>query len=54
MDHPHVLHWYAKMLLDRGNADDHERAQTMLMEALDTYRTSGMPLHAAMVPALLR
>jgi hypothetical protein len=26
----------------------------MLREALDNYRESGMPLHAAMVPALLR
>ena len=54
LDHPHVLHWHAKMILDRGNADDHERALTMLTEALDNFRAFGMPLHAAMIPALLR
>jgi hypothetical protein len=53
LDHPHVLHWYAKMLLDRGKADDHERAQTMLVEALEEYRASGMPLHSVMVEVLL-
>lgn len=52
LEHPHVLHWHAKMLLDRGKADDHERARTMLVEALDEYRGAGMPLHAAMVEVL--
>jgi hypothetical protein len=41
------------MLLERGNADDHGRAQAMLVEALDEFRASGMPLHAAMVEVLL-
>jgi tetratricopeptide (TPR) repeat protein len=50
---PQVLHWHAKMLLDRGNPDDHERARTMLAEALERYQRYGMPLHVAMVEALL-
>ena len=50
---PQVLHWHAKMLLDRGNPTITKRARTILTEALECYQTYGMPLHVAMVEALL-
>ena len=53
MERPQVLHWYGKMLVDRANPDDHERARTMLVDALDGYGALGMPVHAAMTQALL-
>jgi hypothetical protein len=53
LEHLQVLHWYGKMLLDRANADDHERARTMLVDALDEYRQLGMPIHASMTQTLL-
>ena len=53
MERPQVLHWYGKMLLDRANPDDRERARTMLVDALDGYRQLGMPVHAAMTHSLL-
>jgi len=53
LERPQVLHWYGKMLLDRADPDDHERARTMLVDALDDYRQLGMPVHAAMTEALL-
>ena len=53
VDRPPVLHWHAKMLLDRGDTADRERARGMLVEALAGYRELGMPTYAAMVEALL-
>jgi hypothetical protein len=53
IDAPHVLHWHAKMLLERGNANDRGQAQAMLAEALDGYRELGMPLHVASIEAKL-
>ena len=41
------------MLLDSADADDHERARTMLADALDDYRRLGMPVHASMTQELL-
>jgi predicted ATPase/class 3 adenylate cyclase len=37
---------HARMLLDRGGAGDHERADGLLQEALSAYRTFGMPAYA--------
>jgi tetratricopeptide (TPR) repeat protein len=53
LERPQVLHWYGKMLLDRGDPADRERARTMLATALDDYHQFGMPLHAAMAQELL-
>jgi hypothetical protein len=39
---------------DRANAADHERARTMLVDALDDYRQLGMPVHTSITQALLR
>ena len=41
------------MLLDRGNADDRERARAMLAEAIDGYEVLGMPLLAAKAQEML-
>lgn len=53
IERPQVLHWYAKMLLDQAKPHDHERALTMLTEALHDYRHLGMPIHAEITQALL-
>jgi class 3 adenylate cyclase/tetratricopeptide (TPR) repeat protein len=53
LERAQVLHWYGKMLLDRADPADHERARTMLADALDDYNQFGMPVHAAMTQALL-
>jgi class 3 adenylate cyclase/tetratricopeptide (TPR) repeat protein len=53
LERPQVLHWYGKMLLDRANTDDHERARTLLAAALNDYRQLGMPVHVSMTQALL-
>jgi class 3 adenylate cyclase/tetratricopeptide (TPR) repeat protein len=53
LERPQILHWYGKMLLDRGAPSDDERARAMLAAALDDYRRLGMPVHAAMTQALL-
>jgi hypothetical protein len=53
VDAPRVQHWHAKMLLDRGDPDDRDRARAMLADALDGYRKLGMPLLAAMAEELL-
>jgi len=42
VDRPQVLHWYGKMLLDRADPADRERARTMLVDALDDYNRFGM------------
>jgi tetratricopeptide (TPR) repeat protein len=52
---PHqVEHWYGKMLLDRGQPEDRDRAREMIGWALEWYRGVGMPLHAAMAEELLK
>jgi tetratricopeptide (TPR) repeat protein len=45
---------HARMLLDRGAADDHARAAEMLDGALQAYRSFGMPTYAAESERLLR
>jgi tetratricopeptide (TPR) repeat protein len=35
----------AQMLIDRGRDQDHDRARTLLQEAVDSYRSIGMPAH---------
>ena len=48
-----VRRWYARMLLDRGAAGDPARARTLLAEAVEMYRTTGMPRHVEMAKELL-
>jgi tetratricopeptide (TPR) repeat protein len=42
---PEARRWYAQMLLDRNAPGDRDRARTLLGEAIDMYRTIGMPKH---------
>ena len=51
LERPQVLHWYAKMLIDRG--DDRERAETMLVQAIDGHKAYGMPVHEGTAATLL-
>jgi tetratricopeptide (TPR) repeat protein len=45
---------HARMLLDRGDTGDHQRAAEMLQEALSAYRTFGMPAYVAEAERLRR
>ena len=42
---PEARRWYAWMLLDRDAPGDREKARTLLAEAIELYRTIGMPKH---------
>jgi hypothetical protein len=42
----------AAMLIDRGAADDAQRARTLLTEALDVYSRIGMPRHVELAHAM--
>ena len=50
---PEVRRWYAQMLLDRNAPGDHDKARTLLGEAIGQYRTIGMPKHLAMAEGML-
>ena len=45
---PEVRRWYARMLLERNAVGDRDKAQTLLGEATEMYRTIGMPKHLEM------
>ena len=45
---PEVRRWYAQMLLDRNTPGDRDKARTMLGEAIEMYRTIGMPKHVGL------
>ena len=42
---PETRRWYAQMLLDRDAGGDRDKARTLLGEAVEMYRTIGMPKH---------
>jgi hypothetical protein len=46
--------FYAEMLVRRDAPGDRDNARTMLEEALDVYRTVGMPRHIEMAEAVLK
>ncbi len=50
---PEIRYWHARMLLDRADAADGNRARDLLAAALDGYRRLGMPIHAAKAQELL-
>ena len=52
-EQPEVRRWYAQMLLDPNAAGDRDKARTLLGEAIDQYRTIGMPKHLAMAEGML-
>ncbi len=45
---PDVRRWYAWMLNDRNEPGDRDKARTLLGEAIEMYRTIGMPKHVEM------
>ena len=51
---PEVRRWYAQMLLNRNAPGDRDKARTLLGEAIDRYRTIGMPKHLAMAEGMLK
>ena len=44
---------YARMLLDRDQPGDHERAQSLLSKATDAYRNIGMPRYEVLSSTLI-
>ena len=52
-EQPEVRRWYAQMHLDRGAPGDRDKARTLLGEAVDQYRTIGMPKHLEMAERML-
>ena len=44
---------YARMLLDRDQPGDRERAQSLLSKATDAYRNIGMPRYEALSSTLI-
>ncbi len=49
---PEIRRWYARMLLDRDEAGDRDKARELLTEAVAMYRKIGMPKHVEMAEAL--
>ena len=52
MAQPDIRRWYARMLLDRNEPGDRERARELLGEAIEEYRELGMPKHLAIAERL--
>jgi tetratricopeptide (TPR) repeat protein len=53
LEQAEIRRFRAMMLMDRAVAGDHERAQTLLREAQESYTDIGMPRHIAMTQTLL-
>ena len=51
---PKTRRWYAQMLIDRNGPGDRDKAQTLLGEAVEMYRTIGMPKHLEMAERMLK
>ena len=51
---PETRRWYAQMLLDRNAPGDRDKSRTLVGEAIDQYRTIGMPKHLAMAEGMLK
>jgi tetratricopeptide (TPR) repeat protein len=51
---PELRRWYARMLVDRNGPGDHDKARTLLGEAIEMYHTIGMPRHVDMAKDLAK
>jgi tetratricopeptide (TPR) repeat protein len=51
---PEVRRWYARMLIERNESGDKEKARTLLNEAIIMYKEIGMPKHLEMAEELMR
>ncbi|UCH86209.1 MAG: AAA family ATPase [Dehalococcoidia bacterium] len=54
LEQPEVRRWYARMLVERDEPGDREKARELLTEAVAMYGQIGMPKHVEMAEALLR
>jgi tetratricopeptide (TPR) repeat protein len=52
LDQCEVRYWYGKMLTKRGSPGDRDKTRQLLDEAIDGYRSIGMPLHLEMAEEL--
>ena len=52
-EQPEVRRWYARMLLDRRQPGDEDRARELLDEAILMYEEIGMPRHLEMAREML-
>ena len=50
----HTQRFHGRFLIERGGADDRDRARTLLEQAAAAYRSMGMPRHEAMARELLQ
>jgi tetratricopeptide (TPR) repeat protein len=53
LEQPEIRRWYAKMLIERNAAGDRDKARELIEEAIDEYRSLGMPRHLEMAKELL-
>jgi hypothetical protein len=53
LEQAEIRRFHAMMLIGRAVPGDHERAQTLLREALESYTYIGMPRHIDMTETLL-
>jgi hypothetical protein len=53
LEQAEIRRFRAMMLVDRAAPGVHEKARTLLKEALETYERIGMPRHVEMTQALL-
>jgi hypothetical protein len=51
---PEVRRWYAQTLLGDDTPGAHDKARTLLSEAVEMYQAIGMPRHVDMPKGLLR
>jgi tetratricopeptide (TPR) repeat protein len=54
IEQPEVRRWYARMLIDRAQPGDRDKARELLTEAVAMYRQMGMPKHVEMAERMLR
>ena len=54
LEQAEIRRFHAMMMLDRAALGDRAKAQTLLSEALESYRHIGMPRHIEMIRALLK
>ena len=52
LEEPQIRYWYAKMLIGRSASGDRERARELLSDAIEGYRSIGMPLYLEMAEEL--
>ena len=53
LEHSEIHRFHSMMLIDRAASGDREKAQTLLNEALQSYRHIGMPRHVEITTTLM-